>query len=99
MDGQSKITLLRHCIGQDGQAVNRAIKDPPPPAAGEPKFEKATDRLDKRFAKNKGLAAALFKFAGRSPQPGESVRDFVSVLIRLTKKGKFPISAEDAVIT
>ena len=50
-----KVALLRHCLGQEGQAVYRTIKDQA--AEGDTEFEKAKSWLGKRFAKKKGLAA------------------------------------------
>ena len=55
--------------------------------------------MKRRFDKRKGLAAARLEFAGRRQRQGESVREFVSVLTRLSKKCKYPITAEDAIVT
>ena len=46
-----KVALLRRCLGQEGQAVYRTIKDQA--AEGDTEFEKAKSRLGKRFAKKK----------------------------------------------
>lgn len=92
-----KVALLKHCLGQEGQAVYRTVKDQP--VEGDTEFDKAKKRLDNRFAKRKGLAAARLEFAGRKQQAGESIREFVSALTRLSKKCQFPITAEEAILT
>ncbi|XP_018497152.1 uncharacterized protein LOC108865020 [Galendromus occidentalis] len=92
-----RIAILKHCLGAEGQAQYRAIEHLE--ATGEDDFEKAIDRLNRRFSSQKGLAAARTDFFSREQHQGESVRDYAAALRRLANKCKFPMTADDAIIS
>ena len=92
-----KVALLRHCLGTEGQAQYRAIQDQP--AEGENEYAKTITRLRKRFSSEKGLIESRLEFASRKQLPAESFREFVGALQRLAKKCRFPLTAEEAILT
>ncbi|XP_018496517.1 uncharacterized protein LOC108864787 [Galendromus occidentalis] len=92
-----RIAVLKHCLGAEGQAQYRAIEHQE--ATGDDDYEKAIDRLNRRFSSRKELAAARMDFFSREQHQGQSVREYVAALRRLANKCKFPMTADDAIIS
>ena len=94
---ERKVALLRYSLGAEGRAQYRAIQDEE--ADGEDEFQKTIARLKRRFAMEKGLAAARLEFVKRKQMPGETLRDFAGALRKLGNRCKFPMSLDDAIVT
>ena len=84
---ERKTALLKYSLGAEGRARYRAIKEEA--AEGEDEYEKTVCRLKRRFATQKGLAAARLEFVKRRQLPGESIRDFAGALRTLGKPPHF----------
>ena len=94
---ERKVALLRYSLGTERRAQYRAIQDEE--AEGEDEFQKTIARLKRRFATEKGLAAARLEFVKRRQLPGESLIDFAGALRKLGNRCKFPMSLDDAIVT
>ena len=92
-----KVALLKHCLGAEGQAQYRAIEGQA--AEGKDEYESAVQRLTRRFARTKSVAAARMEFGLRKQRTGETVAEYVAALRRLTSQCKFPVTADDAIVS
>ncbi|XP_018493850.1 uncharacterized protein LOC108863777 [Galendromus occidentalis] len=86
-----KVAPLMCCIGAEGQAQYRAVRDQvvDPPYMMMSEYERAVARLSQRFADRGGIMSARLKFRQRSQLPGESIVEFVAALRKLVQKCKF----------
>ncbi|XP_018494651.1 uncharacterized protein LOC108864132 [Galendromus occidentalis] len=88
-----KQALLMCCLGIEGQAQYRAIRDRPVATSdGQPlptEYDRMKARLAIRFSDTKGLTAIRFEFRNRRQLPGEPVMEFVAALRRLITKCAF----------
>lgn len=100
ISGNQKLALLMCCLGAEGQAQYRAIRnDPVPPENGmHTVYDQAVIRLTNRFADRSGVMTARMKFRQRQQMTDESIVEFVVALQKLVTRCKFgSYSASEAV--
>ena len=83
---ERKAALLLCCLGVEGQAQYRSIRDQvvvaPEGQQLPSEYDQMIIRLTVRFSEKKGRTATRYEFRNRRQQPGESVAEFVANLRR-----------------
>ncbi|MGH0132294.1 UNVERIFIED_CONTAM: hypothetical protein FKN15_059378 [Acipenser sinensis] len=78
-----KRAIMLHCLGMEGQHVFSTLQPM------DDSFEAATAALSDHFSSRQSVFMHRFQFWQRAQRPGESVRQFVSLLRELVKHCKF----------
>lgn len=98
-DDQKKMALLLCCLGREGQAQYRSIRDNPLDLGEEliSEFDSMVARLAAHFDVKKGRTASRFEFEGRRRRFGEHIQEFAADLFRLSTRCSYEDYSREAV--